>query len=175
MKLRRLVFFGSYLRGADLAHREIREAMVGPVRAHWGLGSRALADVFLPGMSQDELNEFTRRQRTATDGETAARLLELTYTFDATFAAASVDAPALVLHRRRTARSGSRRKDARRRDPRSQVLAARGPRPPTLGRRGVAVARDRGVPSRAHVCAAAAESTPVTRERCRLDLGAGRS
>lgn len=101
VKLRRLALFGSYLRGSDLAHREIRDAMVGLVRAHWGLGSRALADVFLPGMSQDELNEFTQRQRSATDGETAARLLELTYAFDATRAAASVEAPTLVVHRRK--------------------------------------------------------------------------
>jgi pimeloyl-ACP methyl ester carboxylesterase len=98
--LRRLVLFGSYLRGADLADPEIRDAMVGLVRAHWGLGSRALADVFLPGMSQEELNEFTRRQRSATSGETAARLLELTYRFDASDSAESIDAPALVLHRR---------------------------------------------------------------------------
>ncbi len=45
----RLVLYGGYARGADIAAPAARESMVGLVETHWGLGSRVLADVFLPG------------------------------------------------------------------------------------------------------------------------------
>ena len=175
VKLRRLALFGSYLCGAALAHREIRDAMVGLVRAHWGLGSRALADVFLPGMSQDELNEFTRRQRSATDGETAARLLELTYTFDATEAAASVDAPTLVAHRRQDRAIGfeaGRKLAASIHGARFLPLEGRA-HPPWEGEESPLPAMlaflrgDASLPRER-------DSAPPERERCRLDL-AGRA
>ena len=50
----RLVLYGGYARGADIASPAARESMVGLVETHWGLGSRVLADVFLPGANARE-------------------------------------------------------------------------------------------------------------------------
>jgi pimeloyl-ACP methyl ester carboxylesterase len=44
----RLVLYGGYADGHQLAADGVRAAMVDLVRAHWGLGSDVLADVFLP-------------------------------------------------------------------------------------------------------------------------------
>lgn len=99
-RVARLAFVGSFLRGADLATPEVAAAMVALVRAHWGLGSRALSDVFLPDAPRETLDRYLAKQRTACDGTAAARLLELAYTLDASAEALAVRAPALVVHRR---------------------------------------------------------------------------
>jgi pimeloyl-ACP methyl ester carboxylesterase/DNA-binding CsgD family transcriptional regulator len=96
----RVVTFGAYARGADLAPPEVRASVLSMVRAHWGLGSRLLAEVWLPGADARERAELTEYQRTAADPETAAALLTLAYEVDARTHLARMRAPALVLHRR---------------------------------------------------------------------------
>ena len=44
----RLLLYGGYASGSAIADERSREAIVALVREHWGLGSRALADVFMP-------------------------------------------------------------------------------------------------------------------------------
>jgi DNA-binding CsgD family transcriptional regulator len=73
---------------------------VGAVRAHWGLGSRLLADLFLGEVGRAEHERFARFQRAATSPETAAALLELTYRNDVRAELGRVQAPTLVVHRR---------------------------------------------------------------------------
>ena len=46
------------------------------IRAHWGLGSKALADWFLPGADGAALSWFARLQREAASAETALALVE---------------------------------------------------------------------------------------------------
>lgn len=75
-------------------------ALIALVRAHWGLGSHALSDVFMPGASSELQRTFTATQRAGCDAETAAQLLELTYALDVTPSVERVNAPTLVLHRR---------------------------------------------------------------------------
>ena len=99
-RVRRLVTFGAYARGADVAPAAVRDSVLGMVRAHWGLGSRMLADVWLPGADAEERAELTEYQRSAATPEMAAALLELAYAIDARASFAALRLPALVLHRR---------------------------------------------------------------------------
>ncbi|QKJ19344.1 alpha/beta fold hydrolase [Microbacterium hominis] len=98
--LDRLVVCGGYLRGRDIAGAEDREAMVELVRRNWGITSRVLAEVFLPGGSSVQRQEFARFQRRIASAEEAAAALASVYELDATPFASAVRAPTLVLHRR---------------------------------------------------------------------------
>jgi pimeloyl-ACP methyl ester carboxylesterase/DNA-binding CsgD family transcriptional regulator len=99
-RVERLVLYGSYLNGAAIADPAAREMLTGLVRSHWGLGSRVLADVFIPSATAAERDEFVSFQRDAGPAELAARLLEATYTFNVEDSAGDVRAPTAVLHRR---------------------------------------------------------------------------
>lgn len=95
-----LVLYGSYRRGADVAAPKVRETMLSVVRTHWGVGSRVLADVFLPDGSADELRDFARFQREAASAETAVEHLRFVYDADVGDAVRDITVPTLVLHRR---------------------------------------------------------------------------
>lgn len=95
-----LVLVGGYTSGADITTPEVRDSILGAVRAHWGLGSRLLADVFLPKASAEELDAFARFQREAASAEAAARHLGFVYSVDIGDDLPKVQAPTLVLHRR---------------------------------------------------------------------------
>jgi pimeloyl-ACP methyl ester carboxylesterase len=96
----RLVVFGGYLRGAAIGRPDVQQALVSLVRASWGLGSKALCEVFLPGASPEVARQFVEDQRAYATAEMSARLLEMTYGLDVRETAAGVHAPTLVLHRR---------------------------------------------------------------------------
>jgi pimeloyl-ACP methyl ester carboxylesterase/DNA-binding CsgD family transcriptional regulator len=96
----RLLLYGAYADGASITSPEVREAIVGTVRSHWGLGSRVLADIFLGDSSSAQQKRLARYQRTASSPEMAAALLELTYRIDVRGELERVRAPTLVVHRR---------------------------------------------------------------------------
>ena len=98
-RVRNLILHGSYLRGCTVSKPEIKEAMLGLVRASWGLGSKTLASIFTPDHSPEEIRRTTAMQRASADSETAAQLLMLTYSADVTDMAPGVVAPCLVTHR----------------------------------------------------------------------------
>jgi pimeloyl-ACP methyl ester carboxylesterase len=58
-----MVIYGGYVEGAKLAPDEVKQALVALVRAHWGLGSRALADIFQPGADAAAQQAFTSTPR----------------------------------------------------------------------------------------------------------------
>lgn len=99
-RVHRLVLYGAFADGADIAPESARRAMVNAVSAHWGLGSRLLADVFVPDADNAERERFARFQRLSATAEQAARSLAATYEIDATAYLAAVTAPTTVLHRR---------------------------------------------------------------------------
>jgi pimeloyl-ACP methyl ester carboxylesterase len=99
-RVRSLVLIGSYARGAEVAPEALRAAMAGTVRAHWGAGSRLLADVWIPGGDADARDRFARLQRAAAAPEVAAAMLEAVYATDMREVLSCVRAPALVIHRR---------------------------------------------------------------------------
>jgi pimeloyl-ACP methyl ester carboxylesterase/DNA-binding CsgD family transcriptional regulator len=96
----RLVLYGGYTRGSDIAAPSARESMVGLVEQHWGVGSRVLADVFLPGATARERDAFSRFQRRSATREMAAESLRTVYALDVSDRLAGVRCPTLVLHRR---------------------------------------------------------------------------
>jgi pimeloyl-ACP methyl ester carboxylesterase/DNA-binding CsgD family transcriptional regulator len=96
----RLVLYGAYAHGAAIAPAAVREALAGAVRAHWGLGSRLLADVFVGTQDGEARRRFVRDQRASADAPTAAALLELAYRMDVRPLLEQVRAPTVVVHRR---------------------------------------------------------------------------
>ncbi|MGH1562230.1 alpha/beta fold hydrolase [Mumia sp. DW29H23] len=96
----RLVLYGAFARGEDLAPEAARTAMVDVIGAHWGLGSRLLADVFVPGASNEEREAFAAFQRASATREQAAASLAATYELDVTEALAELRLPTTVIHRR---------------------------------------------------------------------------
>jgi pimeloyl-ACP methyl ester carboxylesterase/DNA-binding CsgD family transcriptional regulator len=99
-RVERLLLYGAYADGGSIAPEQVRAAVVGAVRSHWGLGSRVLADVFLGDVGTPEHERFARFQRAASSAETAAALLEMTYRNDVRGELPRVQVPTLVLHRR---------------------------------------------------------------------------
>jgi pimeloyl-ACP methyl ester carboxylesterase/DNA-binding CsgD family transcriptional regulator len=99
-RVERLVLYGSYPNGAALTAPGVGEAILAAVRAHWGLGSRLLSDIFLGGADSAEHERFARLQREGATAETAAALLELVYRLDVRAHLPLVRQPALVVHRR---------------------------------------------------------------------------
>jgi DNA-binding CsgD family transcriptional regulator len=94
------LLYGAYLDGRSIVTPEARQAILGAVRSHWGVGARVLADIFLGEAGAAERERFARLQREAASAETAAALLELVYRLDVRAAAEGVRAPTLVVHRR---------------------------------------------------------------------------
>jgi pimeloyl-ACP methyl ester carboxylesterase/DNA-binding CsgD family transcriptional regulator len=96
-----LVLYGGFAHGADIAPPAARDVMVDVVRRHWGLGSRALADVFMPGAGAAERDDFARFQRLSASPERAASELELVHGLDCRDVLGRLaGVPTLVLHRR---------------------------------------------------------------------------
>lgn len=96
-----LVLCGTYHQGAKLAPDSVKQSLPALVRASWGLGSHALAALFVPGRATTLiLDDLARFQREAASREMAARLLEAMFTIDLTQELPRVRAPTLVIHRR---------------------------------------------------------------------------
>ncbi|PTR28968.1 pimeloyl-ACP methyl ester carboxylesterase [Rhodococcus sp. OK519] len=96
----RLILYGGYADGSQIATPEVRTAMLGLVRAHWGLGSELLSDVFLPDGNATTKALFARLQQEAASPDLAVGLLAQCYETDVTDLLARVTAPTLVVHRR---------------------------------------------------------------------------
>lgn len=99
-RLGRLVLYGSFARGRDIAPDAARNALLEVVASHWGLGSRLLADVFVPGSSAKERAAFARFQRRSATREQAWQSLAATYRADVADELPRVPVPTWVIHRR---------------------------------------------------------------------------
>lgn len=99
-RVSRLVLYGSFARGADIAPASARAALLEVIATHWGLGSRLLADVFVPGASTEERDAFARFQRQSATREQAAQSLAADYAVDVTDHLARVRVPTCIIHRR---------------------------------------------------------------------------
>ncbi|MEZ0351099.1 alpha/beta fold hydrolase [Mycobacterium sp. pR1184] len=99
-QVERLVLYGSYADGSAITAPEVGDAIVAAVRAHWGLGSRLLSNMFLGAAESAEHERFARLQREAATAEAAASLLRLVYRLDVRAHLPKVSAETLVVHRR---------------------------------------------------------------------------
>lgn len=96
----RLLLYGAYAHEPSIAPPDVRAAIAAAVRAHWGLGSRVLADVFVGADDGEARRRFVRDQRASAQAETAAALWELAYRIDVRPLLEQVRAPTVVVHRR---------------------------------------------------------------------------
>ena len=69
------------------------------VRAHWGLGLKALAGAFVTDPTTEEVEAFTRFQRASASAAVAARLLQVYYDTDIRALLPAIRARTAVLHR----------------------------------------------------------------------------
>jgi pimeloyl-ACP methyl ester carboxylesterase len=99
-RIDKMVFFGAYLRGADVAPKPVREAVTALVRASWGLGTTMITDLFDPNLDAEGRQALSDNQRASASKDMAAKLLQLTFETDISEQAPKVNIPALVLHRK---------------------------------------------------------------------------
>jgi pimeloyl-ACP methyl ester carboxylesterase/DNA-binding CsgD family transcriptional regulator len=94
-----LVLYGMCASGRDLAPAEVRDSVVALVRAHWGLGLKALAGAFVTDPTAEDVDGFARFQRVSASAAVAARLLEVYYGTDIRGLLPAIRARTAVLHR----------------------------------------------------------------------------
>jgi class 3 adenylate cyclase/pimeloyl-ACP methyl ester carboxylesterase len=95
-----LILYDAYARGEAISTEELKKSFTSLIRSAWGVGSKALADIFLPGGDVAALKWFARLQREAATAEMAAKLLDLTYSLDVTDLLPRLRVPTLVIHRK---------------------------------------------------------------------------
>jgi len=96
-----LVLYGTYASGPEaFPHKEIQRSLVSLVRAHWGMGSNILADLYQPGAERDVVENIAQLMRDSAPADVAADLLAALYEADASEVLGDIDAPALVMHYR---------------------------------------------------------------------------
>jgi pimeloyl-ACP methyl ester carboxylesterase/DNA-binding CsgD family transcriptional regulator len=94
-----LVLYGTCASGCDLAPAEVRNSVVALVRAHWGLGLKALAGAFVTDPTPEDVEAFARFQRASASAAVAAGLLQVYYDTDIRALLPAVQARTAVLHR----------------------------------------------------------------------------
>jgi class 3 adenylate cyclase/pimeloyl-ACP methyl ester carboxylesterase len=95
-----LILYGTWARRDSIANDALRSALIPLIRAHWGIGSKALADAFLPGANSSVGEWFARLQRESATPEVAAELIEFGTRLDVADLVPRLRVPTLVLHRR---------------------------------------------------------------------------
>ena len=94
-----LILYGTYASGKELATEEVRKAFITLVRAHWGIGSKTVSDLFFPGASPRTIELFAKFQRESATPEVAAEILGLMYRAEVASLCPSLRVPTMVLHR----------------------------------------------------------------------------
>lgn len=96
-----LVLFGTFCDGPRTFHDErLRELMVEMVRTYWGMGSKMLADLYRPGLSDEAAWHLAKMFRDSADPEVAAAYLQSMYPQNVRHLLPEITTPALVLHYR---------------------------------------------------------------------------
>lgn len=98
-RVRRLVLYGGWASGAEVAAPGVRAGILSLVEANWGLGADVLTDLFAPDAGAALRAELGRYQRASSDAATARALLALSYDIDVTDLLGAIRAPTLVVHR----------------------------------------------------------------------------
>ena len=94
-----LILYATFARGEAITTEEFKVSLVSLVRAHWGVGSKVLTDLFIPGADAATGEVWARYQRECATPEIAARILDLVYKTDVVQLLPNLRVPTLVLHR----------------------------------------------------------------------------
>ena len=98
-RVSRLILYGTFARmNPTPEQQETIDALVALVRAEWGLGSRTLSDLFMPGGSPEEVQGFVKLQQEGATSADAAAMLKANVETDVFDLLPQVRAPTLVLH-----------------------------------------------------------------------------
>ncbi|HEU4675879.1 MAG TPA: BTAD domain-containing putative transcriptional regulator [Motilibacteraceae bacterium] len=96
-----LAFFGTFANGPATFTDERMYAMTVEIaRTHWGIGSKMLADLYRPGLSDEAAWHLARVFRDSSSAEVAAGYLEHMRPQDVSALLPEIRTPALVLHYR---------------------------------------------------------------------------
>lgn len=96
----RLVIYGGWARGAEIAAPAVRDHVIGLAAAHWGFASEVLADIFVPEADRRTKAALVHYQRGCASTEVAVEILRFGYQVDVMERLHRISAPTLVLHRR---------------------------------------------------------------------------
>src|SRR3990170_8073865 len=99
-RVSRLVLWGSYPWGREIAGPDAGQGLVALVRQNWSLARRAIADVVYPSGPTEQQRWFAGSLRQSVSPEVAVKCLEFQSTVDVRGYLPQVKAPTLVLHRR---------------------------------------------------------------------------
>jgi len=94
-----LVLYAAYARGKAVLAQDLRDSIISLVRSHWGIGSKTLTDMFIPGADAYVRQAFADFQRESATPEMAAQLLNLCCQIDITDLVQSIRVPTVVMHR----------------------------------------------------------------------------
>jgi pimeloyl-ACP methyl ester carboxylesterase len=95
-----LVLYGTYARGEAIGTEEFKASLLSLVRAHWGVGSKMLTDIFAPDADAATIKVGANFQRESATPEIAAKILGLTFKANVEQLLHNLRVPTLVLHRR---------------------------------------------------------------------------
>ena len=96
-----LILYGTYARGEAITTEEFKASLVSLVQAHWGVGSKALADIFIPGADAAASKFWARYQRECATPEIAAKILDLIFKANVVQLLPNLRVPILVFHRQK--------------------------------------------------------------------------
>ena len=95
-----LVLYGSFADGTQLAPDDVKASFLSFIRSAWGLGSKTLVDLMMPGADAETRAWFAHAQRESASAEMAAALMETNYRYTVTKVLPKLDLPTVVIHRR---------------------------------------------------------------------------
>jgi pimeloyl-ACP methyl ester carboxylesterase len=98
-RIAHVVFMYTYANGpAIFTSAKAKASLIDLVRQSWGMGSRILANMIVPGIDALTRSLFARFQRRAATPEVAAGYIEQLYDADASASLAAITQPCLIMH-----------------------------------------------------------------------------
>ena len=97
-RVARLALYGTF--ASPFGNAESIDALVGLVRAEWGLGSATLSNIFMPKAPPEVVESFVKLQRAAATAEDAAAMLKANTQVDVSHLLPEIEMPTLVVHGR---------------------------------------------------------------------------
>ncbi|WP_344222632.1 alpha/beta fold hydrolase [Kribbella sancticallisti] len=95
----RLVLYGGWVQGDELAAPAVRHHVLGLVDQHWGFASDVLTEIFAPDADAGFRATFSTYQRESASSATARRLLATCYEIDVSEDLGRIRAQTTVIHR----------------------------------------------------------------------------
>jgi pimeloyl-ACP methyl ester carboxylesterase len=96
-----LVLWGTFASPRGVFNLAAKEGILAMARAHWGLGSRTMAEMHRPGSPPETAEVWARYLRAQADVEVAMAYLEAIYEYDVSDSMHLVKAPVLIMHYRK--------------------------------------------------------------------------